>query len=439
MTSHLIINGHLIDPAQSIDQQSDIFIHDGLIKSLGPQASLDAKLIPHIVHDVKGSIISPGFIDLHVHFREPGQTRKESIETGSRAAVAGGFSSVCGMANTTPANDCVQITELMLERASSVNLCRYFPVGGVSQNLKGQELSDLGLQKQAGCIAFSDDGYPIMNAALMKRALEYSRWLKVPIVAHEEDLHLSNKGVMHDGAVSAGLGCLGIPSSAEEVMLARDIILADETGGHLHVAHISTKRSLSLVREAKKRGTQVTCEVTPHHFALTDAELMKFDTNYKMSPPLRTPQDVEAIFEALADGTIDAIATDHAPHGLVDKNCPLPVAAFGVIGLETALPIAVHLLLKNKIISRPRLIELFTKGPAECFHLDRLGLGSLAIGNSADITIMDLEANILVDKHFIKSKSTNTPFRGLTLPGKVMSTWVKGRKVWDVTDGFSTL
>ena len=434
MNALLLKNAHLIDPSQGFDGLTDMLIENGHVIDLGPTVHQhpDSANARHI--DVGKQWVLPGLIDLHVHFREPGHTRKETIASGSRAAVAGGFMSVCAMANTFPVNDSVKITKLMMEKAESADLVRYFPIGGVSMGLKGEELADLGLLKQAGCVAFSDDGYPIMNAGLMKRALSYSEHLGVPIVAHEEDLNLSNRGYIHEGEISAALGCLGIPSSAEEVMVARDIILAEETGGHLHVAHVSTSGSLDLIRRAKARGIHVTCEVTPHHFALSDKELLKFDTNYKMSPPLRTEKDIESILEALADGTIDAIATDHAPHGLQDKNIPLPLAAFGIIGLETALPLSIYLLLHSKVISRTRLVELMTYGPARVFNLDRMNLGSLKKGSPADFVIIDPNSKIKVDMDLIRSKSANTPFMGWELPGQIKSTWIKGSKVWGVTE-----
>lgn len=428
--SLLVKNVRLMDPAQNLDGPGSLLVVEGAVAAIGPDAERDALVVGAEVLDGGGAILAPGFVDLHVHFREPGQTRKESIETGSRAAVAGGFTSVCAMANTKPVNDSVAITEMMLTRAAKADLCRYFPIGTVSREMKGEELSDMGTLKAAGCVAFSDDGLPIMNASLMRRALEYTRWLEVPVVAHEEDQNLAGKGYMHEGAVSASLGCLGIPAAAEEAMVARDIILAEHTGGHLHLAHLSTKGSMRLVREAKARGLNVTCEVTPHHFALTDKELMKFDSDYKMNPPLRSEADLQAVLEALADGTVDAIATDHAPHGWDDKEVELPIAAFGVIGLETALPLTLELLVNRKVISLARALELLTASPARVFHLDRKGLGSLKPGAPADFVLLDPEAKIQVDRAFIQSKSYNTPFKGWTLPGKIVGTWVGGKRVW---------
>ncbi len=428
--SLLVKNVRLLDPAQALDGPGSLLVVDGKVAAIGADAATHPQAAGAEVLDGGGAVLAPGFVDLHVHFREPGQTRKESIETGSRAAVAGGFTAVCAMANTKPVNDSVAITEMMLTRAAKAGLCRYFPIGSVSREMKGEELADMGTLKAAGCVAFSDDGLPIMNASLMRRALEYTRWLEVPVVAHEEDQNLAGKGYMHEGAVSASLGCLGIPAAAEEAMVARDIILAEHTGGHLHLAHLSTKGALRMVREAKARGLNVTCEVTPHHFALTDKELVRFDSDYKMNPPLRSDADLDAVLEALADGTIDAIATDHAPHGWDDKEVELPIAAFGVIGLETALPLTLELLVNRKVLSLEKAISLLTWEPAKVFHLDEKGLGTLKPGSPADFTLVDLGAKVTVDRSFIQSKSFNTPFKNWELPGKVLGTWMGGKRVW---------
>jgi dihydroorotase len=428
--SLLVTNARILDPQRAWDGPASLLVVDGQVAALGAEADADPRARGAELLDAGGHLLSPGFIDLHVHFREPGQTAKETIETGSRAAVAGGFTSVCAMANTKPVNDSVAITELMLNRARKADLCRYFPLGSVTKGGAGEELADYGTLKAAGCIAFSDDGLPVTSAAIMRRALEYTGWLDMPIVAHEEDPSLSAKGYMHEGCVSAALGCLGIPAAAEEAMVARDIVLAEHTGGHLHLAHLSTKGSFRMVREAKARGLKVTCEVTPHHFALTDKEMARFDADYKMNPPLRSEADLAAVLEALADGTVDAIATDHAPHTWDDKEVELSLAAFGLIGLETALPLTLELLVNRKVLSLARAIELLTSGPAKAFHLDRQGLGSLQVGNPADFTLIDLDGRITVDRAFVQSKSYNTPFKGWTLPGKVLGTWVAGRKVW---------
>jgi dihydroorotase len=433
----LVRNARLLDPSQSWDGPASLLVVDGLVAALGEGAEGDPRAEGAEILDARGKLLLPGFIDLHVHFREPGQTAKECIATGSRAAVAGGFTSVCAMGNTRPVNDSVAITELMLGRAREANLCRYFPLGTVTKGAAGEELTDYGTLKGAGCIAFSDDGLPVMNAAIMRRALEYTRWLDVPIVAHEEDTHLAAKGYMHEGYVSAALGCLGIPAAAEEAMVARDLVLAEHTGGHLHLAHLSTQGSFRMVREAKRRGLRVTCEVTPHHFSLTHQEMRKFDADFKMNPPLRGEADLEAILEALADGTVDAIATDHAPHTLDDKEMELSLAAFGVIGLETAFPLTLECLVNRKVIGLSQAVALLTSGPARAFHLDRQGMGSLAPGAQADFVLVDLEGKIRVDRAFVQSRSFNTPFKGWELPGQVLGTWVAGRQVWG-SPGFPT-
>jgi len=425
----LVKNARLLDPSQNWDGPASLLVVDGQVAEVGATLA-DPRAAGAEVVDAQGQLLIPGLIDLHVHFREPGQTAKENIETGCRAAVAGGFTAVCAMANTKPVNDSVAITEMMLTRARKADLCRYFPLGTVTKGAAGEELADFGTLKAAGCIAFSDDGLPVMNAAIMRRALEYNGWLDMPVVAHEEDVNLAAKGYINEGAVSAFLGCLGIPAAAEEAMVARDIVLAEHTGGHLHLAHLSTKGSLRLVKEAKARGIKVTCEVTPHHFALTDREMTRFDSDYKMNPPLRSQADLEALLEALADGTVDAIATDHAPHTWDDKECELRDASFGIIGLETALPLTLALLVDKKVLPLARAIELLTSGPARAFHLDRQGLGSLKPGSAADFTLVDLAGKITVDRAFVQSKSFNTPFKGWELPGRVLGTWVAGRKVW---------
>jgi dihydroorotase len=428
--SLLVNNARLLDPSQNFDNHGSLLVVDGHVAAIGERAEADPRAAGAEVLDAAGKLLIPGLIDLHVHFREPGQTGKETIETGSRAAVAGGFTSVCAMANTKPVNDSVAITEMVLARARKAGLCRYFPLGTVTKGAAGEELTDYGTLKNAGCVAFSDDGMPVMDAAIMRRALEYTSWLDVPIVAHEEDTNLVAKGYMHEGSVSAALGCLGIPAAAEEAMVARDIVLAEHTGGHLHLAHLSTKGSFRMVRDAKQRGLRVTCEVTPHHFALTDKELTRFDSDFKMNPPLRSQADLDAVLEALADGTVDAIATDHAPHGWDDKEVELALACFGVIGLETALPLTLELLVNRKVISLARAVELLTMGPAKAFHLDRQGLGTLKVGSPADFALVDLEGRITVDRAFIQSKSFNTPFKGWALSGQVLGTWVEGKRVW---------
>ena len=428
--SALVKNVRLIDPAQGMDTIGSLFVKDGCVAAIGDSVPEEPLPPETEILDGGGNVLCPGFIDLHVHFREPGQTAKESIKTGSMAAVAGGFTSVCAMANTKPVNDSVAITELTRNRAAEAGLCRYFPLGALTRGLAGEELADYGALKAAGCVAFSDDGNPAMNAAVLQKAMEYAAWLGVPIAVHEEDKYLAGNGYMNEGATSAALGCQGIPAAAEECMFARDLALMEHTKSHIHFQHLSTKGSLAMIREAKRRSLPVTCEVTPHHFALTDKEMARFDADFKMNPPLRTQADIDAILEAIADGTVDAIATDHAPHTHDDKEVELAAAPFGIIGLETALPLTIELLVKRNVISLNRAVELLTASPAKTFHLDKKGLGSLAPGNPADFTLFDPSAAIRVDRDFIKSKAFNTPFKGWDLHGKVLGTWVGGKRVY---------
>lgn len=430
MSLLLVKNVRLVDPAQGIDAHGALLVKDRLVAGLGE--NIESASVPQgaEIIDGKGNVLCPGLIDLHVHFREPGQTNKETIQTGSMAAVAGGFTSVCAMANTKPVNDSPAITQSMLNSAAKAGLCRYFPLGTLTKGMGGEELADYGALMAAGCIAFSDDGNPVMNTAVFLKAMEYVGWLGAPIAVHEEDKNLAGEGCMNEGATSAALGCLGIPAAAEEVMVSRDITLARHTKSHIHFQHVSTKGSIETIRRAKKEGLAVTCEAAPHHFALTDKEMARFDSNYKMNPPLRSQADVEAIMEAIADGTIDAIATDHAPHTFDDKEVELANAPFGIIGLETALPLVIELLVNKKVIGLSRAIELLTTGPAKTFRLDKMGLGSLKVGSQADFTIFDPQATIRVDRAFIKSKSFNTPFKNWELHGKVLATYVAGKKVF---------
>jgi len=432
--SLLVKNVQLIDPAKKLDAQGALLVVDGLVAAVGDVS--DGQVPPGTeTLDGGGKVLCPGLIDLHVHFRDPGQAAKETIQTGCQAAVAGGFTSVCAMANTKPVNDSVAITEQMLAKAAKANLCRYFPLGTLTRGMAGEELADYGTLKDAGCIAFSDDGQPVMNAAVLRKAMEYTKWLGVPIALHEEDKNLAGNGYMNEGATSAALGCLGIPASAEEAMVSRDIVLVGHTKSRVHFQHVSTKGSIEAIRRAKREGLPVTCEVTPHHFALLDAEMARFDADFKMNPPLRTQSDIDAIQAAIADGTVDAIATDHAPHTYDDKEVELAIAPFGIIGLETALPLAIELLVKRGVVGLARAIELFTAGPARTFQLDKKGLGSINVGSPADFTLIDTSATVTVDRAFIKSKSFNTPFKGRELHGKVLGTWVAGRRVYEARAG----
>jgi dihydroorotase len=428
MSSLLIKGGRVVDPKNAIDKVADVLIRDGKIAEIG--ASLRGGDGVRVI-DATGKLVAPGFVDLHVHLREPGQEYKEDIASGSRAAVAGGFTTMCCMPNTTPTNDCRAVTDLIVRRAREVNLCRVRPIGAVSQGLKGETMAEMGEMKDAGIVAVSDDGKPVMNAGLMRRAMEYARTFDLPVVQHAEDLTLSAGGVMNEGDWSTKLGLRGQPGAAESVMVARDIDLCAWTGARYHVAHLSVGRSADLVREAKKRGLPVTCEVTPHHLTLTDAACCAYDTDTKMAPPLRTLDDLAALKAALADGTVDCIATDHAPHSPVEKQLEFDHAAFGIVGLETALPIMLGIV-DEGVIGVPRLIELLTIGAARCFGLDAEGVGHLTPGVPADVTILDLDVRWTIDRAKLRSKSKNTPYHGRAVRGRATMTIVDGRVVYEV-------
>ena len=424
----LIRGGRVIDPASDLDGVADVYIGaDGLVAEVGPSLSeqMDDKVQ---VVDATGQLVVPGLVDIHVHFREPGYEYKETVETGSRSAVAGGFTTVACMANTQPVNDNGAVTRLMVERARACGLARVLPIGAVSRGLKGVEMAEIGDMLAEGAVAVSDDGKPVMDAHLMRCALEYTRGLGVPVIAHEEDCNLSG-GSMNEGPVSARLGLAGIPNAAEDVMVARDILLAELTGGHLHVAHVSTAGSVRMIREAKARGLKVTAEAAPHHFWLTDEECASFDPNTKMAPPLRSAADVAAIVEGLVDGTIDAIATDHAPHGTVDKEVEFELASNGIVGLETSWGLTQRLVRDGRLELK-RAVELLTSAPAAVFGLD---VGTLKPGAPGDLTVVDPDGFAEVDPGRMHSKGRNTPFGGWVLPTRVVRTVFGGRTsyLWD--------
>lgn len=424
MSRLVIKNGRVIDPAQDLNQITDIAIEDGVIREIAPE--IDATGSESF--DATGLIVSPGFIDMHVHLREPGFEHSETIETGSRAAAAGGFTSICCMPNTLPVNDSPTVTSYILDRARKLAAVNVFPIGAITKNSAGEELSAIASMKQAGIVAISDDGKPVMNARLLRRAMEFARSLDIPLIEHCEDLNLSAGGDMHEGLQSTRWGLRGIPRSSEDVMVARDIILAEVTGVRYHVAHISSQYSVAMVAFAKRRGMTVTAEATPHHFAVTDDEMLPYDGNYKMKPPLREPSDVEAVTEGFVNGTIDAIATDHAPHPGDEKMQEFERCPFGIIGLETALGLALQQLYFSRRMILPNIVRLFTQGPAEILSLK--DKGSLRVGNPADVTIFGLDHEWTYDVNQSPSKSRNTPFDGRKFRGGPIATIVAGKVVW---------
>jgi dihydroorotase len=423
--------GRVIDPRRNVDAELDVVVQAGRIARLGPGIETPKGAIPI---DCRGKIVAPGFVDLHVHFREPGEEGKETIATGVRAAAAGGFTSVCTMPNTSPVNDCRAITSLILSRAKEAGPTRVHPIGAISKGLAGQQLAEIGELCDAGVVALSDDGRCVMSARLMRRALEYARGFRLTVVQHAEDHELSQGGVMNEGASSTRAGLAGQPAEAEDIIVARDLILVELTGAKYHVAHASTARTIELVRAAKKKGLPVTCEVTPHHLVLTDEACLSYDTHTKMYPPLRTSRDVEALRAALADGTIDAIATDHAPHGRGQKqDVEFDCAAFGVIGLETALPIALELV-RAGVLGLKDAIDRLSSGPARILNLPG---GTIPEGGEADIVVFDPERSWTVGPETIQSKSKNTPFLGRTMKGRAVLTIAQGIVTHDL-DGVTS-
>jgi len=422
----LIANGHLIDPQTPENTGMNVLIEDGRVLGWlrhGESAPEDAE-----VFDASGLLVAPGFIDLHVHLREPGQEHKETIATGAAAAVAGGWTSVCPMPNTTPINDNAAITRYMIEQAERAALANVFPVGAITKESSGTELAEMGEMKAAGAVAVSDDGRPVPNAGMMRRAMEYAKDFDLPVVDHCEDKSLSSGGVMHEGKISLLLGLKGMPALAEEIDAVRDIILAKESGAHIHIAHISTKGAIEAVRRAKNEGINVTCEVTPHHFTLTDKAVEGYDTNTKMSPPLRSEEHLEAILEGLKDGTIDAIATDHAPHHADEKALEYDRAPMGITGLETAVGLAFNELVHKGVIDLYKLVELCSSNPAKIFRLkDR---GTLKPGAIADVTIIDPELVWTYKNADSKSKSRNSPFDNWQFTGAAVATIVGGKIVY---------
>ena len=423
--SILIRGGRVLDPANSLDAVQDLLLQDGKVTKLGSKLTAPPGAT---VIDAAGKVVCPGFIDMHVHLREPGHEYKETVATGTRAAAAGGFTAVCCMANTSPVNDNRSITDYILARARSEGVVRVYPIGAVTRGLEGKELAELAELAEAGCVGFSDDGKCVMNAELYRRAMEYTLPFAAPVISHAEDHTLSRHGAMHEGVVSTELGLRGIPAAAEDVMVARDILLAELTGAHVHIAHLSTAGAVRLVREAKARGVRVTAEVTPHHLLLTDEAVRTWDTNMKMAPPLRTKRDTEALVEALADGTIDCVATDHAPHAVADKEGEFDGAANGIVGLETAFTVLHDRLVRPGVLPLATLISRLARDPARLLNLPG---GSLTVGAAADVTLVDPEAAVIIDPARFAGKSRNTPFGGWTATGAPWKTIVAGKVVWE--------
>ncbi|MBI5683365.1 MAG: dihydroorotase [Deltaproteobacteria bacterium] len=426
-SSLLIKGGRVVDPANGIDGIFDIYCVDWKIAAIEKSGVRSRESGVRSI-DAAGLIVCPGFIDMHTHLREPGYEYKEDIKTGTMAAAAGGWTSVACMANTDPVNDNSSVTDYILKKAKEEGIVHVLPIGAVTKGLKGETLAEIGELKDAGCIAISDDGRTIMNSRIMRLAMEYSKPFNLPVISHCEDLSLALDGVMNEGFISTKLGLKGIPNAVEDVMVARDIALAERTGAKLHIAHISTKGAVELVRNAKKRGINVTAEAAPHHFTLTDEAVSGYNTNAKMNPPLRSPEDVEAIKIGLKDGTIDAIATDHAPQNTDEKDVEFDKAANGIIGLETAFPLSLRLV-DEGVLSMSALIEKLSANPARILELAQKG--SLKVGNDADITIIDLNKEWVVDADKLKSKSKNTPFDGWRMKGMASKTIVAGKVVYE--------
>jgi len=435
----LIRGGRVIDPGSGLDGVMDLLIEEGVIRSVGPPAGAGKprRAAPRgtapeqadRVIEAKGMVVCPGLIDMHVHLREPGREDEETVATGTAAAARGGFTAVACMPNTEPPNDSASVTEFILEQAVKHGVVRVYPIGAISKGRKGEELAEIGELVAAGCVGISDDGSPVASAALMRRAMEYATMFDIPVVPHCEEPTLSQGGVMHEGLVSTQLGLKGIPGIAETVEVVRDLLLAEFTGARLHLCHLSAAESVRALREAKARGVKVTAEVTPHHLALTDEAVWGFSTNTKMNPPLRSAEDQAALREALADGTIDCIATDHAPHALAEKEQEYDLAPFGVTGLETGLGVVLTELYHGKVLTLPQIVERMSVAPARILGLK--GRGSLAPGTEADVTLFDPEREWVVEPKGMASKSKNSPFLGWKLKGAPVMTIVGGKVVWE--------
>ncbi len=422
----LLKNGRIIDPLNDLDESADILLIDGMIKDVVP-AGQDISFPQARIVDVGGKWIVPGLIDMHVHLREPGEEYKETIVSGTRAAAAGGFTAVACMPNTIPVNDCQSVTCLILDKARK-GFSRVYPIGAISKNSEGSQLAEFAELKKAGVAALSDDGRPVADSQLLRRALEYSANHDLLLISHAEELSLSKNGAMNEGAISTRLGLRGIPHVAEEVMIYRDIALAHFTNRPIHIAHISTRESVSLIRRAKKKGWPVTAETTPHYFSLTEEAVGQYDTRAKMNPPLRGPDDIQAIKDGLKDGTIDAIVTDHAPHSSLEKEVEFDQAANGIIGLETSVSLAMALV-RDKVLTPVRMIEVMSVNPARILGVDG---GSLTPGNPADVTVIDPDLEFVYQKDDIVSKSANSPFIDWKLRGRAIMTIVGGKIMYEL-------
>ena len=430
-----IKNGHIIDPSRGIDGYGDLVIEDGIISEViirqaeAPKKYPSAAVGDGSVIEARGMLVLPGLVDMHTHLREPGFEYKETIKTGTMAGIRGGFTSLCPMPNTNPANDNPTVAAFIIKKAIGEGHCSVFPIGAITKGQQGQELAEMGLMQETGCVAFSDDGRPIMNSLVMRRALEYSKAFTFPLIAHCEDLYLSDGGVMNEGALSTYLGLMGIPAVAEEVMVARDIMLARLTGGKLHIAHVSTRGSVELIRRAKSEGASVTAETCPHYFSITERAVAGFNTNAKVNPPLRTDDDIAAIKEGLKDGTIEVIATDHAPHHSDEKILEFDKAPSGISGLETALGLSLALV-DEGILTLHQLIEKMTINPSKIMGINR---GTLKVGSVADVVILDTKKEFVVNPANFASKGKNTPFSGWTLKGQPVIVITKGR-IYDFSE-----
>jgi len=420
----LIKNGRLIDPVNDMDMVTDLLVEDGKVAMIDQNISISSSDIEVI--DATGQLIIPGLIDMHVHLREPGYEYKETIKSGTMAAAAGGFTTVCCMPNTKPVNDSQSVTEFILHKAATEGVVNVLPIGAITKAAKGEEITEMAELRDAGCIAFSDDGRPVMNSSVMRRALEYAKMFGLPLISHCEDLALSEDGVVNEGRVSTELGLKGIPNASEDIITARDIALSELTGGRVHIAHVSTKGSVDLIRIAKQKGLNVTAETCPHYLVLTDEAVTGYNTNAKMKQPLRSQEDVEAVRSGLKDGTIDVIATDHAPHAQEEKEMEFDYAPFGITGLETALSIIMRLVEEGLLTLNEMVIRMSSK-PAMILGIDR---GNLKVGAVADITIINPHSTWVVESLNLKSKGKNTPFEGWKLKGQVSTTIVGGRVVY---------